>query len=54
MKDTEYFRQARLVLDILPLVNKDTRFALKGGTAINSFIRPLPRLSAWLSMVSME
>lgn len=45
MKDTEYFHQASLVLDILPLVNKDTRFALKGGTAINFFIRPLPRLS---------
>ncbi len=45
MKDTEYFRQASLVLDILPLVNKDTRFALKGGTAINFFIRSLPRLS---------
>ncbi len=42
MKDTEYFHQASLVLDILPLVNKDTRFALKGGTAINFFIRPLP------------
>ena len=45
MKDTEYFRQASLVLDILPLVNMDTRFALKGGTAINFFIRSLPRLS---------
>ena len=45
MKDTEYFHQASLVLDILPLVNKDTRFALKGGTAINFFIRPLLRLS---------
>jgi predicted nucleotidyltransferase component of viral defense system len=45
MRDTEYFHQASLVLDILPLVNKDTRFALKGGTAINFFIRPLPRLS---------
>ncbi len=45
MKDTEYFHQASLVLDILPLVNKDIRFALKGGTAINFFIRPLPRLS---------
>jgi predicted nucleotidyltransferase component of viral defense system len=45
LKDTDYFRQASLVLDILPLVNRDTRFALKGGTAINFFIRPLPRLS---------
>ena len=29
----------------MPLVNKDTRFALKGGTAISFFIRHLPRLS---------
>ena len=45
MKETDYYRQASLVLDILPLVKKDNRFALKGGTAINFFIRPLPRLS---------
>jgi hypothetical protein len=45
VKNTEYYRQARLVLDILPLINKDSRFALKGGTAINFFIRSLPRLS---------
>ncbi len=45
MKDTQFYRQAGLVLDILPLVNKDARFALKGGTAINFFIRHLPRLS---------
>ena len=45
MKDTDYFLQAGLVLDVLPLLRKDPRFALKGGTAINFFFRPLPRLS---------
>jgi len=45
MKDTDYFRQASLVLEILPLINRHICFALKGGTAINFFIRPLPRLS---------
>jgi predicted nucleotidyltransferase component of viral defense system len=45
LKDTIYFHQANLVLDILPIINRDTRFALKGGTAINFFIRPLPRVS---------
>jgi predicted nucleotidyltransferase component of viral defense system len=29
----------------LPIIARDKRFALKGGTAINFFIRPLPRLS---------
>ena len=45
MKDTIYFHQANLVLDVLPIITRDKRFALKGGTAINFFIRPLPRLS---------
>ena len=30
---------------VLPLVAQEPRFALKGGTAINLFIRDLPRLS---------
>ncbi|NOX87436.1 MAG: nucleotidyl transferase AbiEii/AbiGii toxin family protein [Calditrichaeota bacterium] len=46
MKDTLFYRQANLLLDILPLITTDEeRFALKGGTAINFFIRNLPRLS---------
>ena len=45
MKDTIYYRQANLVLDILPLIAKLNSFALKGGTAINYFIRNLPRIS---------
>lgn len=45
MRDTIFFHPANLVLDILPLINQDHRFALKGGTAINFFIRALPRLS---------
>lgn len=51
MKDTIYFHQANLVLDILPLVDHDKRFALKGGTAINYFVRPLPRLSVDIDLV---
>ncbi len=45
MKDSIFYRQANLVLDILPLIAKFDSFALKGGTAINYFIRDLPRLS---------
>jgi hypothetical protein len=44
-KDTVFFRQAELVLRVLPLVNQEGVFALKGGTAINFFVRDLPRLS---------
>lgn len=45
MRDTVYFKQAQLLLRILPLIHKVEVFALKGGTAINFFFRELPRLS---------
>ena len=45
MKDTVYFKQAVLLLNILPYIYKEPVFALKVGTAINFFIRDLPRLS---------
>ncbi len=40
-----YNKQAELLLSILPLINREPDFALKGGTAINYFIRNLPRIS---------
>jgi predicted nucleotidyltransferase component of viral defense system len=40
-----YRRQAALLVRILPLVAEEKAFALKGGTAINLFIRNMPRLS---------
>jgi len=45
MKDTVFFRQAELLLRILPLIHREEVFGLKGGTAINFFVRDLPRLS---------
>ncbi len=45
MKDTVFFKQAELLLRILPLIYEEDVFALKGGTAINFFVRDLPRLS---------
>jgi predicted nucleotidyltransferase component of viral defense system len=45
MKDTVFFKQAEFLLRILPLIHKEEVFALKGGTAINFFVRDLPRLS---------
>ena len=43
--DDQYRRQVSLLVRILPFVAKEKCFALKGGTAINLFIRNLPRLS---------
>lgn len=43
--DNRYAERVRLLLEILPAVAAETRFALKGGTAINLFERDLPRLS---------
>jgi predicted nucleotidyltransferase component of viral defense system len=40
-----FSNQVRLLVTVLPLVAKETCFALKGGTAINLFVRDMPRLS---------
>ncbi len=40
-----YRRQAALLVRILPLIAEESCFALKGGTAINLFVRDMPRLS---------
>jgi predicted nucleotidyltransferase component of viral defense system len=40
-----YRRQVALLIRILPLIAEEPCFALKGGTAINLFIRDMPRLS---------
>jgi predicted nucleotidyltransferase component of viral defense system len=40
-----YRAQVDLLLQILPHVAKEEVFALKGGTAINLFVRNMPRLS---------
>ena len=45
MKDSPYYRQAELMLKSIPLVAAEPCFALKGGTAINLFVRDMPRLS---------
>lgn len=40
-----YKRQVALLLSVLPEVAKESCFALHGGTAINLFVRDMPRLS---------
>jgi len=41
----DYKAQVDLLLRVLPLISKESDFALKGGTAINLFLRNMPRLS---------
>ena len=43
--DNPFYRQVTLLVELLPLVARESCFALKGGTAINLFVRDLPRLS---------
>ena len=40
-----YRRQVALLVKAIPLVATENCFALKGGTAINLFVRDMPRLS---------
>jgi predicted nucleotidyltransferase component of viral defense system len=53
MKDNEmrYLKQVELLLDLIPTIAQDEDFALKGGTAINLFIKDMPRLSVDLDLV---
>ena len=37
-----YLETARLLIRVAPLVLFDDTFALKGGTAINLFVRDMP------------
>ncbi len=43
--DNPFYPQVRLLVGVLPFVARERCFALKGGTAINLFVRDLPRLS---------
>ncbi len=46
-----YLDTARLLTQVAPFIFVDETFALKGGTAINLFVRDLPRLSIDLDLV---
>lgn len=45
-----YVDTARMMVQVAPLVFTDDRLALKGGTAINLFLRDMPRLSVDLDL----
>jgi predicted nucleotidyltransferase component of viral defense system len=50
-RNNPYFKQAELVVRVLPNIAREKCFALKGGTAINLFVRDLPRLSVDIDLV---
>lgn len=51
MRDSQFFKQADLLVQVMPFVNAEACFALKGGTAINFFVRDFPRLSVDIDLV---
>jgi len=50
----QYLETAKLLVQIAPTIFADGRFALKGGTAINLFVRDMPRLSVDLDLVFLD
>ncbi|MFS2221979.1 nucleotidyl transferase AbiEii/AbiGii toxin family protein [Pantoea sp. B65] len=49
-----YRKQVQLLLNILPEVAKEECFAMHGGTAINLFVRDMPRLSVDIDLTYVE
>ncbi|TKI71245.1 nucleotidyl transferase AbiEii/AbiGii toxin family protein [Sulfurimonas crateris] len=50
-KNSIYYKQVQLLLEVLPYVSQEECFALKGGTAINMFVRDMPRLSVDIDLM---
>jgi predicted nucleotidyltransferase component of viral defense system len=50
----KYRAQVNLLLSILPYVAKENSLALKGGTAINLFVRDMPRLSVDIDLTYLN
>jgi len=50
----KYKKQVALLLDVLPEVAREESFALHGGTAINLFVREMPRLSVDIDLTYVE
>ncbi len=46
-----YYRQVQLLIEVLPFISGENCFALKGGTAINMFVRDMPRLSVDIDLM---
>ncbi len=54
MISATYRAQFELLLKILPYVAREDIFALTGGTAINLFVRDLPRLSVDIDLTYLQ
>lgn len=52
--DARYAAQVRLLVQVIPYVAAERCFALKGGTAINLFVRDLPRLSVDIDLAYLS
>ena len=52
--DERYRRQVALLVRTLPFVAEERCFALKGGTAINLFVRDLPRVSVDIDLTYLR
>jgi predicted nucleotidyltransferase component of viral defense system len=49
--DHKYTEQVHLLLSCMPAVADEACFALKGGTAINLFVRNMPRVSVDIDLI---
>ncbi|MCK9266420.1 nucleotidyl transferase AbiEii/AbiGii toxin family protein [bacterium] len=49
--ENPYFKRVQLLIRVLPYLSSFDIFALKGGTAINLFLRDIPRLSVDIDLV---
>lgn len=50
-RGSRYYQQVQLLMQLLGFVDSEPCFALKGGTAINLFVRDFPRLSVDIDLV---
>jgi predicted nucleotidyltransferase component of viral defense system len=53
-RNSIYYKQVQLLMQVLPFAAKQSCFALKGGTAINLFVREFPRLSVDIDLVYLS
>lgn len=51
MFDQKYIEQVLLLLQCMPTVSQESCFAMKGGSAINLFLRNMPRISVDIDLV---
>jgi len=54
MIQKQYFKQAKLLIKLLPFLAREPDFALKGGTAINFYVRDFPRLSVDIDLIYLQ